>query len=78
MIPKYKKPHFINPFGTRRGPSNEEIKDAILVHAKKHKQILHGSFAVNAQLPPEYRRPAKDIDVLTHSPEHQARKRMLR
>jgi len=71
MKPRIIKPTFINPFmGRGRGPSKEKIKETVLSHAKQHDQIVHGSFAVNTQLPEEYHRPAKDIDVLTHKPRH--------
>jgi len=71
---KYIKPKYIFPFsgggfGTCRPPAKEEVRDAILSHAKKHHQIMHGSFALREQIKP-YGRTPHDIDILTNNPRH--------
>jgi len=72
MKPKIIKPNFINPFlqpHKDKRITKEDVDNAILNRAKTHKQIVHGSTALHAQIG-EYAREPHDIDILTNSPRH--------
>lgn len=49
----------------------EEIDKLILKNAKKSNNIIHGSTALNKQLPEQLRRPTGDIDAWTSNPRQQ-------
>lgn len=76
---KYIKPKYIFPFNPSGGggfgfgqepkPNKEEIKKEVLSHAKKHKQIVHGSFGLREQIG-EFARVPHDIDIMASKPRH--------
>ena len=80
--PKFRPP-FMSGFPTRFDafeprplkPSDtlpkEKIDALILKNAKKSNNIVHGSTALNKQLPEQLRRPTGDIDAWTSNPEQQ-------
>jgi len=64
------KPHIAkNPFirTKARMVTKEEIENAVLGRARKHAQIIHGSYALREQIG-EYARPPHDIDIMTKNP----------
>lgn len=67
------KPHFTNPFLNPqqiKKVTKADVDNAILHRAKKHKQIIHGSYALRAQIG-KYARPPHDIDIFSKNPQYQ-------
>lgn len=49
------------------------IRQVVLDMAQEQKQVIHGTRALNEQVPSNLRRETKDYDILTHNPRKSAR-----
>jgi len=49
------------------------IREVVLGAAEKQNQIIHGTMALNVQLPMHLRRETKDFDIFTDNPRKSAR-----
>jgi len=71
----FRKPKYIFPFSPNQSTNfdnykrinKKQVEDTVIKYAKKHEQIVHGSFALKQQLG-QFAREPHDIDVMAYKP----------